>query len=172
MELEEYGIEIDDGELLQLICSWLWAVSKSGRKARKADVEAHPDGGPMGVRDFMGTELANGEKSFSLQERLTRCNELCNWAILEGPRLDSVRLVHGTIHGRYNDVQRIRHAWLLLHTPFVDICWEPATRLWYEKEPWYEWARAWDEREYTRAQVIELTRTSGHYGPWHESRYK
>lgn len=141
-------------------------------QATKVDVEIlDKDGSPPGIRDYCGTDLVGGEPANVFEDRLTRCNELTNYALLFGSAPDGTRLVHGSIHGRYEGNERIQHSWLIVRTDMGQLVWEPITHLWYDKEAWYEYARAWEEREYAKRQAEILTAQSGHYGPWHESRY-
>ena len=159
-------VDIDGATLTRLVSMYVEV-----REARHVDVEAiDKQGAPLGIRDFCGTESVDDDTTV-FENRLTRCNELTNYAMNWGDVPEGTRLIHGSIHGRYEGNERIQHSWLIVKTSQGDLVWEPITHLWYEKEAWYQYARAWDEREYTAKQVQQLTTLSGHYGPWHDSRY-
>lgn len=161
-------VQIDQVALGKLIAMYM----EIRPDAHGVDVEVlDKDQSPMGIRDYCGTERVGDEPADVFKDRLTRCNELTNYALLWGDAPEATRLVHGSIHGPYEGTERIQHSWLVTKTSRGELVWEPITHLWYDKEAWYAYARAWDEREYTRRQTWELTMSSGHYGPWHESRY-
>jgi hypothetical protein len=158
------------GQIIHANRELVAAYTSLGRM-RKLHMEVSSNGELAGVKDLLGTAFANGERSVRFEDRLTRCNELTNFALVFGEAPDACRLIHGSMHGRFEGNQRIAHSWLILRTVHADLVWEPATALWHMKDEWYKYARAWDEREYTKAQATQLTRATEHYGPWHESRY-
>lgn len=149
----------------------LVASYASLRRMRKLHMEVSTNGGLVGIKDFLGTTRANGEPSIRFEDRITRCNELANFALLFGDAPDHCRLIHGSMHGPFDGNERMRHAWLLLRTEHAELAWEPTTSLWHIKEEWYAYARVWEEREYVKRQAQTLMNRTGHYGPWHESRY-
>lgn len=159
-------MERDDDALIKLILMYREVRSHTAL----IDVEVIGEDAPYGVRDFCGTERVDNDTQV-FDNRLTRCNELTNYAMLWGDAPAGARLIHGSIHGRYEGNERIQHSWLIIRTSRGEMVWEPITHLWYDKEAWYDYARAWEEREYTAASVKALTKSSGHYGPWHESSY-
>lgn len=128
----------------------------------------HPK--PPGIRSWLGTEDVDGPAT-EFDQRISRCNELTNYALLWGSAPDDAHLIHGSMHGRFDGNQRIRHSWLVLRRGDVRLVWEPITALWHNMDAWYEYARAWDEREYVKRQVQQMTLATRHFGPWHESRY-
>jgi hypothetical protein len=156
-------------ETVQLLISQVhWARPT----LRPLNVELAGTGdGPVGIKDLLGTEWANGIDSSEFKSRGGRCYELSNYAMLFGDAPDFCRLVHGSIHGPYEGNERIAHAWLLARTPLRQMVWEPYRACWYDMHEWYRWSRAWDEREYAYVQVRNRTQYSGHFGPWHESGY-
>jgi GNAT superfamily N-acetyltransferase len=120
---------------------------------------------PPGRHDLFGTGHVDGP-STTFDERLTRCYELAASALFAGAPEGSV-LVHGSIHG-YGAPRRIGHAWLNLPDGTV---WEPITAKVYDKDAWTAYARAREERVYTKDQAAKELIGSGHYGRWHESEY-
>jgi hypothetical protein len=135
-------------------------------------VEVDVDAGgvrPVGIRDLYGTEAVDGP-SKTFDDRITRCYEISNYALLFGTAPSIARLIHGSIHGQ-DAPERIGHAWLVITTRVVDLVWEPITGLVHLKDEWYEFARARDEREYLKHVAARTTQMTGHYGRWHDSRY-
>lgn len=142
-------------------------VKVTGRKAVNVQLSEF---GPPGVCDLLGTEVANGEPSAIYADRRTRCYELAACAVLPpyGLAPKGSRVIHGTIKGPGNHYERIGHAWLELPDGLL---WEPISGLIHDRNEWMKWASAWEERTYTRGQVIQLIGRHQHYGRWHESRY-
>lgn len=124
---------------------------------------------PMGVYHLLDTGRCNDEPSVSREERGTRCFELSCWAVVAGKVApESSRLVHGSIHGRSEEMRRIAHGWVVLPGGLL---WEPINALIHDAAEFIRVARAWDEVSYTPKQAaINLLRTE-HYGSWHDSRY-
>lgn len=124
-------------------------------------------GGPVGVPAYLGTEEANDEPSRTFEERLKRCFELATYAVAFGEAGTQSRLVHGSWHGP-KGVERIRHAWVELPNGLI---WEPIHAAIFEADALRQFAKMWDERTYDHPTTRRLLQASGHYGPWHESRY-
>ena len=120
---------------------------------------------PPGHRDLFGTGHVDGP-SATFDQRITRCYELAANALFAGAPEGS-ELVHGSIHG-YGAPRRIGHAWLNLPDGTV---WEPITAKVYDKDAWTAYARAREERVYTKDQAAKELIGSGHYGRWHDSEY-
>lgn len=136
---------------------------------RHAQLVVSNDGHPLGVRHLLGTEAPGGEAAMTPEERSGRCFELSAYAVgFPGIAPVGTRLVHGSIHGPKEDHVRIGHAWLTLPENLV---WEPYTSCIYDRDLWYEFSRAWEEVTMTLMQARMGMHTSGHFGPWHDTRY-
>lgn len=122
---------------------------------------------PIGVRHLIGTEDSNGQSARTHEERVSRCFELAGWAIAAGVMSDKARLVHGSIHGPDQDMQRLGHAWIAVE----DLVWEPIMACFYDKEAFYAAFSARDEVSYTGAQATNNIFVNQNFGCWHESRY-
>lgn len=136
-----------------------------------------PDHGnePDSVHDYLGSENANGEPSTCMDERLKRCYELAGWTLMMNPRLpNGSTMIHGSWHGP-NAPERIGHAWLKIpggdNNLKQNMVWEPIRGLFFLEPEFYEWTRAWDEREYTRRVTARMIFDHDDFGRWHESRY-
>lgn len=123
---------------------------------------------PENTIDFLGTENANAEPSLTFDQRRRRCYELAGYAVLFGSAPPSSLLVHGSWHGP-GAAERIGHAWVLL--PPRGLVWEPIRARLYDRDDFYSWTSAWDERTYAVSVARSMVATRGHFGRWHESRY-
>lgn len=123
---------------------------------------------PLGVHTFLGTDRANGEPSTTFAERSGRCFELACWAVVAGWAPESSRLIHGSIHGRDDDMIRIAHAWVVLPGGLI---WEPTNALIHDAGEFMTTARAWDEVSYTPKQAGQAVLRQDNFGPWHDARY-
>lgn len=136
-------------------------------RARHVDLYASESGdSPIGIKDLFGSENASNEAAVTFEQRLTRCYELAFSGLMMGAPEGSF-LVHGSMHGP-DAPQRIGHAWLLLPGGLI---WEPITALVQDRDEWYAYARAREERTYSKLQAARASVTHGDYGRWHESRY-
>jgi hypothetical protein len=109
-------------------------------------------------KPFFGTEEVEGDPS-----RKGRCYELSCYALVFGTAPPNSILVHGSIHGPDDDMERIAHAWLELPNGKV---WEPYTHSVYVN--WLTFAEPREERRYTRYQAIRMVRQTGTWGAWHD----
>jgi hypothetical protein len=101
------------------------------------------------------------------EQRSGRCYELCAIAVAFGTAGPDSVLVHGTIHGPDDDMERIGHAWVLLGNGMV---WEPLTmNLYISEANWTEFAAAIPERKYGPGRVRRLLKETDNFGPWHET---
>lgn len=126
----------------------------------------------VGVRDFLDTDRVDGpSNTFNL--RLTRCYELALHGLLEGCWPAQGFLVHGSIHGPGDDMQRIAHAWLRVRTRSgIDLVWEPITHLVHLQAEWERAARAREEYAYDKVTAAKTMLRFDHYGPWQKMRYR
>ena len=128
------------------------------------------------VRRAMGAqaEIDYANEGGLFRERLTRCYELASLGMvpwegmaehLESEGLPTPdRLVHGSWHGP-EAPKRIKHAWVMLDDGRV---WEPITSLIYDRDKFYSYTRAQDDRLYSRAGALRRMNESQHHGPWDE----
>ena len=116
--------------------------------------------------DYMGTSFASDEPSFHFNLRLSRCYELAGYAVVMGDLGDGT-LVHGSFHGPGAD-RRIGHAWVLTGENNEQV-WEPITGNFYDRDEWYAWTRAEDERTYTKIEAAHKMVEFKHWGRWHDS---
>lgn len=125
---------------------------------------------PVGVRHLIGTENSNEQPAAEFEQRRGRCFELSGWGIVFGgvvPKTKT-RLVHGSIQGRGEGMERIGHAWLMLPEHLV---WEPATSCFYDEAAFYSAFSARDEISYTWRQAMQNMLRTENFGSWHGSRY-
>lgn len=122
---------------------------------------------PDSIHDYLGTEDANGEPSNSIDLRLKRCYELAGCCVLSGKAPQGSSVVHGSWHGP-GAPQRIGHAWVRLP---LGLIWEPIRGNVFLEREFYEWTRAWDEREYAFNALATMVMSHNDFGRWHESRY-
>lgn len=134
------------------------------------DIFSYHDG-MQRIKEYLGTEYSEGERAYTQDERSGRCYELACYALAAVPRIG--RLVHGSVHGREEGMQRIGHAWLVITPPggYAKLLWEPLTASLYLHDEFITWARAWPEVEYGAPDVQRLLRRYMHSGPWQEPRY-
>lgn len=126
---------------------------------------AYPElGEPFGLRAMLGTERY-GE---GIADRVGSCYEIAAEGLVASH--PAAMLVHGTIHGRMEGLERgrIGHAWIV----WGELVWEPIHACFFARKPWEHYARAWEERTYTLSTVGRMIADHGHYGRWHESRYR
>lgn len=129
---------------------------------------------PVNTIDHLGTENAGDRVSLTFDQRRGRCYELAGYALAFGTAPYGTLLVHGSWTGPVPK-ERIGHAWLIL-PPDSD---HPAPRVWepiryrvYDRDEFYEWTKAWDEATYALPVLRRHIATSGHFGRWHQSRYR
>lgn len=107
------------------------------------------------MAEYFGTEDSG--------PRTSRCYELASSAMIRlAPR--GATLVHGSIYNPDFPVPgRMGHAWIELPDGAV---WEPVFGIIYEPLAWLEYASPEIERAFTYDDVLHLTLSSGHHGPW------
>lgn len=126
----------------------------------------------LGVRDYFGTERVDGD-SRKFDQRITRCYELALHALVLGDFPSTGYLVHGSIHGPFEDNVRIGHAWLRVRLASgINLVWEPTTRLVHLQDEWEKAARAQEQYAYDMPTARRLMLAHDHYGPWAELRYR
>jgi hypothetical protein len=126
----------------------------------------------VGIRDYFNTEHVEVD-SRDFDQRITRCFEL---ALAAEARFLGTRggyLVHGSIHGPFEDNERIAHAWVRVRTKSgIDLGWEPITRLVHLQDQWEDAARAREEVAYDNHNAAKMLLVHRHFGPWAKLRYR
>lgn len=115
--------------------------------------------------EYFGTLTVGKVPAETLEQRLTRCYELAGYAIALGTVPEGTVLVHGTMHARSRNAQRIGHAWLELPDETV---WEPILREIWWADIWEVFARPASQRRYTRDQTRSAIIRWQHWGPWED----
>lgn len=123
---------------------------------------------PPNEIDYLDTINANGEPSLLFAQRRNRCYELAGYAVVFGSAPPGSLLVHGSWTGPVPK-ERIGHAWVVM--PARGLVWEPIRARLYDRDDFYDWTKAWDERTYALPVVQRLIAAHGNFGRWHESRY-
>jgi hypothetical protein len=136
-------------------------------KFEDAEVVQISGGGPVGIRDYLGTDHMIGEEPMlTFEARLKNCYHIAGYALAFDSAPESARLVHGSWHGPKAE-ERIGHAWLE-HGPLI---WEPIYAAWFDGEALRRYARMWDEATYDKPTAKRMIGSWRHWGRWHESRY-
>ena len=117
---------------------------------------------------WFGTDLMIGEEpSTRYDDRKGRCYELAGYAVVFGTAPEGSVLVHGTMHGPYEDNERIGHAWVVLPNGQV---WEPTlAEVHASIGAWVGYAAAIAERRYTEREARKMIMRHGTWGCWHET---
>lgn len=112
---------------------------------------------------YYGTEIVCGAPAHTVDERLGRCYSLAGFALIVGNAPHDAILVHGTIHGIFDGMERIGHAWLQLVNGDI---WEPATCNIFTSTTWTIISRPCVVHQYTRYHAFCMIQSSKHWGPW------
>lgn len=115
------------------------------------------------VTAYFGTMCVGDEPAETLEQRLTRCYQLAGYALALGTVPHDATLVHGTIHARVPDAERIGHAWLEL---FDEMVWEPVSRVLWAADAWQRFTRAVVDRRYDQRETRIAVLRHEHWGPW------
>lgn len=119
--------------------------------------------------DYLGSDVIDGERAATFDERISRCYELAGFALLCGTAPTGSTLIHGTMKGTHPGARRIGHAWLRLPDGRI---WEPIyAEIWADYAAWQKYADAKVERRYSAKRARTVIFYFDHWGRWHESRF-
>ena len=122
----------------------------------------------LGKRWFGTDHMMGEEPSTRYEERKGRCYELAGYAVVFGTAPAGSILVHGTMHGPYEDNERSGHAWVVLPGGRV---WEPTlAEIHATVGDWVGYAAAIAERRYTEREARKLIMATGNWGCWHDTK--